>query len=335
MLQLNRFFNVTLANCFDRCSVIILKIIFSTFIDSRFLLFCYFLLQGTVCVDGWPLAIHGKVILQLGTLNESLLTSTDIYLCIKPATVAHARKRGHVELCSVWRSSKTQSVVYQILNPYKHSLTSISLEMLTEDLPQLLQSLLVSVEQTISRVPFDELAFPKHLDDDDSIENHKINESPGGGGNQKHEQFAINGIGSPKCAIRRREIITKNKPLQNRYTLRRMSIKTELDSREKRHEINAPIHPSAIQTLTTTATATSNASASTNTNMNATNNTMPLFCLGGSFPHIDSDEDSSDDGTKSPNDGKALTAILLAGENLDKINADDYCERGLYREIRP
>lgn len=294
---------------------------FNLYVGFWFGVCLFFSLQGTVCSLGWPLAYHGKLILQLGTLNESILTPTDIYLCIKPATsTSYDRKSGHVELCSVWRSQKTQSVVYQTLDPYQHSLTSISLEMLTEDLPQMLQSLLVSVEQTISRVPFDELAFPKYPDDDDGggggsggsggsggIENHKLNESGGGGGagsGQKTEQAAaISGIGSPKCAIKRREIITKNKPLQNRYTLRRMSIKTELDSREKRVEATTSTHPSPltstpIATLTTSTSATTTSNA--NVNANATNNAMPLFCLGGSFPHIDSDEDSCDDGTKSP-----------------------------------
>lgn len=282
---------------------------------------CFFVvvyLQGTVCSPGWPLAYHGKLILQLGTLNESILTPTDIYLCVRPATsISYDRKRGRhsVELCSVWRSHKTQSVVYQTLDPYKHSLTSISLEMLTEDLPQLLQSLLVSVEQTISRVPFDELAFPKYPDDDGGggVENHKLNESGGGAGaNQKNEQAAaISGIGSPKCAIKRREIITKNKPLQNRYTLRRMSIKTELDSRERRVDVGATTstHPSPLTSTPTATVTTSTTSATTtsnvNANINAMNNAMPLFCLGGSFPHIDSDEDSCDDGSKSPNERKS------------------------------
>lgn len=298
-----------------------------SYIHISVFVFVVFFEQGTVCVDGWPLAIHGKLILQLGTLNESILTPTDIYLCIKPATsISYDRKRGHhVDLCSVWRSHKTQSVIYQILDPYKHSLTSISLEMLTEDLPQLLQSLLVSVEQTIGRVPFDELAFPKYPDDDGggghgSVDNHKFNESSTAA-NQKNEQATISGIGigSPKCAIKRREIITKSKPLQNRYTLRRMSIKMESDSREKRHVVEATVstHPSLLappppppppQPTTTATITTSSTSATTtlntNTNMNATNNAMPLFCLGGSFPHIDSDEDSCDDGTKSPNERK-------------------------------
>ncbi|XP_031619559.1 uncharacterized protein LOC116338443 isoform X2 [Contarinia nasturtii] len=231
-------------------------------------------LSNTVCVDGWPLAIAGKVILHLGTLSESFVTSTDIYLCLKPTEV-YFNEKSHVDLCAVWRSFKTQKIVYQTLNP-NNSLTSISLEMLTsDDLPQLLQSLLVSVEQTISRIPFDELAFPKYTDDDE-IDNHKWKDTAG------RSNLGNSSDGSPKCGIKRREIITKSKPLQSRYTLRRISIKSSTDNRENR-DID----------VSTSSAATRN--------INTPNNMMPLFCLGGSFPHIDSDEDSADDGTKSPN----------------------------------
>ncbi|XP_055315330.1 uncharacterized protein LOC129575560 isoform X4 [Sitodiplosis mosellana] len=157
--------------------------------------------------------------------------------------------------------------------------------MLTEDLPQLLQSLLVSVEQTvsrISRVPFDELAFPKNADEDE-IENHKTNDITSG---QKLDDVPI----SPKCgSIKRRENITKNKPLQNRYTLRRMSVKSNSDKHDNKEATDVSALPS---------------SPTTTTNITTSNNMMPLFCLGGSlsFPHIDSDEDSGDDVTKSPND---------------------------------
>lgn len=239
------------------------------------------MLQKTVCVDGWPLAIHGKVILHLGTLSESFVTSSDIYLCLKPSDIYFNRK-SHVDLCAVWRSFKTQKLIYHTLNS-KDSLTSISLEMLTsEDLPQLLQSLLVSVEQTISRVPFDELAFPKYTDEDE-IDNHKWKDTAG------RSNFGNSNDGSPKCGIKRREIITKNKPLQSRYTLRRMSIKSSTDNRENR-DIDVSTLPSSTKIATK--------------NIDTPNNMMPLFCLGGSFPHIDSDEDSGDDGTKSPNNRK-------------------------------
>lgn len=227
-----------------------------------------FSFQNTACLAGWPLAIHGKVILQLGILNELNVTSTDIYLCLKLRENC-IKDKGQVELYAVWRSFKTNSVVYQRLDSRNYPITPITLEMLTEDLPQLLQSLLVSVEQTISRIPFDDLAFPKHPNDvDNDIQMTNNLPSP-----------KIERNESSKCGIKRREIITKKqKPPQNRYTLRRSSLKTEME-RDKKD-------------VGTSAAATANTS----------NNTMPLFCLGGSFPHIDSDEDSADDGIKSLND---------------------------------
>lgn len=131
--------------------------------------------------------------------------------------------------------------------------------MLTEDLPQLLQSLLVSVEQIINRVSLDELNLTKTW-----LEN-----------------------GSSKRSIKRREIITKNDLPQNRYTLRRMSMRNNPDNKLERKDIDRLSTPK-----------------------NTINNTMPLFCLGGSFPHIDSDEDSAqDDGTESPSERKSVIFI--------------------------
>lgn len=240
------------------------------------------------------------MILQLGTLNEAILKSTDIYLCIKPAI----GKKGHVVLCAVWRSFKTQRVVYHELDSTKDVLTSISLEMLTEDLPQLLQSLLVSVEQSInriSRVPFDELAFPKCTDDVE-IENHKANDISSGQQKQ-HQQKLDGGPISPKCgSIKRRENITKKKPHQNRYTLRRMSVKSTTDIHDKKDMATTAAAAAAAADVSAIPSST------TTTNINTSNNMMPLFCLGGSlsFPHIDSDEDSGDDVTKSSNDRKSL-----------------------------
>lgn len=303
--QFKQDLTISILHCISSISIFVCSFAFEWFFSISILILCFSFLsvhfQKTVCVDGWPLAIHGKVILQLGTLNESILTPTDIYLCIKPASnYTKVQKGSGVNLCAVWRSFKTQTVVYRTLDPIKYSLTAISLEMLTEDLPQLLQSLLVSVEQTISRVPFDELAFPRYMDDDE-IDNPKSTNDNASNNGQRIEQRVISGSGSPKCAIKRRENITKNKPIQNRYTLRRMSIKADSDSRDRRQTDATAALPSStattnVNSVTTTTTAT--------TTTTTTNNMMPLFCLGGSFPHIDSDEDSGDDGTKSPNERK-------------------------------
>lgn len=249
-------------------------LLFSSFLFS-------FVLQNTVCPEGWPLSIHGAVVLHLGTLDECLVNASDLYLCIRPWISGDATSNT-VNLSVVWRKFESKEIAYHIFDPDKDPLTSISLEMLTEELPQLLQTLLVSVEQTINRIPFDELSFPSsngHDDDDETIGGNGMRKS---GMQQKPVTASPNG--SPKCGLKRREIITKNnKTLHGRYALRRMSVnKSENDS-------------SAIS-------ATKEAGA------------MPLFCLGGSFPHIDSDEDSgADDASKSLNERKyerLVTACL-------------------------
>lgn len=251
--------------------------------------------QNTVCVDGWPLAIHGKLILHLSPLNESIVRTTDIYLCIKPSN-NFVCENNQINLCAVWRSFNTDSVVYQILDPIKDSLTSTSLEMLTEDLPQLLQSLLVSFEQSTTRVPFDGLAFPK-CNDDDEINGPSSNELSSNTANTRVAQSSVKNneyaTESSKCSIKRREIITRHKPVQNRYTLRRMPFNKNESENSETNEIQLMISKPSITTSTSAAISCNTA------------NNMPMFCLGGSFPHIDSDEDSGDDATaKSSNDRK-------------------------------
>lgn len=257
-------------------------------------------LQKSVCLDGWPLSIYGKVVLNLGTLNESILSASDIYLCIKPE--ANLSENCYVNLCAVWLSQQTNKISYHILNPDIDSLTSISLEMLTEELPQLLQSLLVSVEETINRVPIDELIFPKYIDIEDEFDSQPITNDTNS--NSKTEnRLKIGTNGSPKCGLKRREIITKNKPLQNRYTLRRMSNKIDLDNRGK-------TNVSYLRSVTASSTTTSFADVTKATATNTDNSIMPLFCLGGSFPHIDSDEDSGDDGIKSTTERKSIRFLF-------------------------
>lgn len=230
------------------------------------LIFFFLHSQNTVCPEGWPLSIHGAVVLHLGTLDECLVNASDLYLCIRQSNSGNTSNT--VNLSVVWRKFESKQIAYHILDPDKDPLTSISLEMLTEELPQLLQTLLVSVEQTINRIPFDELSFSSSngQEDDDDV-------AIGGNGMRKSVQqkpVTASPNGSPKCGLKRREIITKNnKTLHGRYALRRMSLnKSENDS--------------------STTSAAKGPGA------------MPLFCLGGSFPHIDSDEDSgADDASKS------------------------------------
>lgn len=214
--------------------------------------------------EGWPLTTtSGAVVLHLGALDESLVRCQDLYLCVKSVD-DHS-----TQLCAIWRSPIDLSIVYHTIDPDKDSLTPIALEMLAEDLPQLLQNLLVGVEHAITRVPLDVLTFPNRDDDTDDASGKRLILSPGG---------------SPKCALKRRDIITKNKSGNGRYAMRRMSNKIETEHKNGKANI--------AETLSTTS------------NAEAEPCMMPLFCLGGSFPHIDSDEESGDDLIKTSKDGK-------------------------------
>lgn len=157
------------------------------------------------------------------------------------------------------------------MDPKNDSLAPISLEMLAEELPQLLQSLLVGVEHAISRVPLDALTFPHK---EDEIPQQEANAVAEIGYKQQTNRVVLSPIGSPKCGLKRRDIITKNKSINSRYALRRMSNKTE--KKTGTETVNNDAEPSS----------------------------MPLFCLGGSFPHIDSDEESGDDLIKTSQSGK-------------------------------
>ncbi|XP_059613390.1 uncharacterized protein LOC132259677 [Phlebotomus argentipes] len=126
--------------------------------------------------------------------------------------------------------------------------------MLADDLPQLLQSLLVGVERVICRLPLDDLTFPASADEAACEE---VNGSAGA-----PRRF-------PDSTLKRRELITRNTMISNKYTLLR-AIKSE------------------------SGTVDSAASAG-----DAETASMPLFCLGGSFPHIDSDEESGDETRKT------------------------------------
>lgn len=175
--------------------------------------------------------------------------------------------------------------------------------MLTEDLLQSLQSLIVNVEHTINRVPFDDFGFPKPNDEVNS--SHATNDTIVNSRKENPSKAARNG--SPKCGLKRREIITKHKPIQNRYTLRRMSNKAD-PSKGNTNTSYSKSYNAATEATAEAASATSSGAAATS---NDESNTMPLFCLGGSFPHIDSDEDSGDDGTKSANQRKSIHSIQI------------------------
>lgn len=331
-------------------------------------------LQDLCWHSGWPLAVGGALVLHLGALDESLVRVQDCYLCIRPEPETHQPC-----LYAVWRGGGTPSsdqyresttdppapiqpspVVYRQLDPIVDPITPLAVEMLAEDLPALLQNLLVGIERAICRVPLEELSFPtqecassatttSEEADDRQNNNGCIPSEP----SDRQDKYIL-APGTPKIGLKRRELITKNKLVNNKYALKRIAStttppntshqngnnhnntngnsfinrhesvtgKSEITSRINGNQCNDGLATPTAGTGTekeddgsaklcdtggTTSTATagivgggrsdnhqSSTSAATPTGA-ADINSMPLFCLGGSFPHIDSDEESGDD----------------------------------------
>uniref|UniRef100_A0A182K9J1 Uncharacterized protein n=1 Tax=Anopheles christyi TaxID=43041 RepID=A0A182K9J1_9DIPT len=327
--------------------------------------------------DGWPLAVAGALVLHLGALDESLVRSQDTYLCIRPEP-----DTSKPELYAVWRGTNTPSaaaaaaagaatvsstvatnatahqhpsIVYRRLDPIRDPVTPLAVEMLTEDLPALLQNLLVGIERAISRVPLEDLAFPTPdgvgitlcatpSSDPDGAENGELIEAGRHAGSSTP--------GTPKLGLlKRRELITKNNKLliNSKYTqLKRQPLAAtvvsgaNLSTAGSRpgaiggnqngnlvpssstppppppHTIggkseNAPrigsnqCNDGLSVTICDTGGVEGGGGRQGEDNQQSTaadaaavppSAGMPLFCLGGSFPHIDSDEESSDEQKK-------------------------------------
>jgi pleckstrin homology domain-containing family G member 4 len=321
------------------------------------LFFFLLLFQNQAWYNGWPLAISGAVVLHLGSLDESLLRHHEIYLCIRTASDQCGPK-----LYAVWRTPRQSKIVYHPLDPDKEdNVSPTALEMLAEDLPQLLQSLLASVEREICRVPLDDLPFPTK---DLSSRDPTVTDENGNGGepqpsidNRLLLSPTLTGSRRLECGLKRRELVTKNKTVNSKYALKRMASvtsgtddedKSEIDiqSRNMKNELICggdnkhlsnraesialpPQHPTilapgsvvnvsvaAATTTTTTSTTAKPPATLIDGGVSKLNGettitpAMPLFCLGGSFPHIDSDEESGDD-TKKTETGKTQLIILI------------------------
>lgn len=214
-------------------------------------------------------------------------------------------------------------------------MTPLSLEMLAEELPHLLQSLLVGVEHAINRVPLDELsvfhpsetaaaagALSQHQSNTaaaaaaaaasairtdsvtTSLSSSSFSSTASAAG-AHHSKLLLSPLGSPKCGLKRREMINKNK-LSNKYALKRMTSKGDTQAAASTTLSNAgpstaagAADTGAVADFMTAATAIVSSSA------DPPLSNLPLFCLGRSFPHIDSDEESGDDTcTIKPDSGK-------------------------------
>lgn len=150
--------------------------------------------------------------------------------------------------------------------------------MLPNELSELLQSLLTIVEQIINRIPPEEISLSND-DEGKSIEKESTKYET----LNKSKSNLLPYMISPKCGLRRQELITKNNIVNNKYTLRRMSSENDQNASGKTDlSDKIPENQEIMQ--------------------------MPLFCLGGSFPHIDSDEESDDDSINVVN-GKCCIAV--------------------------
>uniref|UniRef100_A0AAG5D9S6 DH domain-containing protein n=1 Tax=Anopheles atroparvus TaxID=41427 RepID=A0AAG5D9S6_ANOAO len=346
--------------------------------------------------EGWPLAVAGALVLHLGALDESLVRAHDTYLCIRPEP-----DTSKPELYAVWRGAPAPnsatpaeqrhqatayghhppptSVVYRRLDPIRDPITPLAVEMLTEDLPALLQNLLVGIERAISRVPLEDLSFPAPAQacpdaadprpsaptpDPSGADRAGTEPAPeasptaaDGHDGGKHATVS-EPPGTPKLGLlKRRELITKNNKLliNSKYT--------QLHRRQQPPSSSSPSTTPATGGVSGANLSTAPSAAGGNQNphgprlvanggksentpqINGGGNqrndglsvticdtggveggggggggsgvggaenggdnrqspsadigsTMPLFCLGGSFPHIDSDEESSDDQKK-------------------------------------
>ncbi|GAB0100254.1 pleckstrin homology domain-containing family G member 4B isoform X5 [Sergentomyia squamirostris] len=214
--------------------------------------------------SGWPLCVSGALVLHLGALEESIVRPQDLYICVRPSQIEEGGDKTIPQLQAVWHSSKS-GITYRCLGLQQAALSPLAIEMLADDLPQLLQSLLVGVERVICRLPLDDLIFPASaaVEEISEISGEEINEN----------STAPRRL--PESTIKRRELITRNTMISNKYTLLR-AIKSESGTLD-----------SASPTSSNDSTSAPDPAA------------MPLFCLSGSFPHIDSDEESCDETKKT------------------------------------
>lgn len=175
-------------------------------------------------------------------------------------------------------------------------LTPLSVEMLAgEDLPHLLQTLLVGVEHAICRIPLDDLTFPPSSATVSSCSRHNVIEFA-----TDYSMDEKNAASKrAECNLKRRELITKNNSINKKYAIKRTTCNgssslttSESETLDEARELTASTNPSSDVVLLTNETDSL-------TSTGAVASTLPLFCLGGSFPHIDSDEESGDDAKRT------------------------------------
>ncbi|KAM7359069.1 puratrophin-1-like isoform 2-T3 [Cochliomyia hominivorax] len=357
--------------------------------------------EALIWCQGWPLVTPiGEVILHLGGLDDDQVKSAEIYLCVK---TAEANKEP--QLYAVWRTPTDHPLIDTLATSRKAAvktqesgstlkscqldyqdhtlyLSTLALEMLSDDLPQLLQNLLIGVENSLERLSLNQLPQIPYNGGDNITSSSSsattttlvppsssLTLSSSLAKNEKNHYGSLNGRlqlpNSPKCALRRSELITKNKLHNNKYMLRRLtnrqdsmnstssgnssasglsSASSDSDSYAKSHHLlntnnNRNInvnnnnnnnssnninnnsntisnnnHKIIATTITQPVAATVNATTTITQNETKTNElnspALPRFCLGNSFPHIDSDEENPEDKRNSLTDDQLESEII-------------------------
>lgn len=190
-------------------------------------------------------------------------------------------------------------------------LTPLSIEMIAEDLPHLLQTLLVGVERAICRIPLDELTFPTSTTVS-GCGDHNVIECCTADCLMDAKNAASK---RADCNLKRRELITKNNSINKKYAIKRITCsgtstnESEVvdEEAERTRELTASTNPNGVAPSSADISA---ASENDSLTTGAVASTLPLFCLGGSFPHIDSDEESGDDARKIQT-GELLALFLI------------------------
>ncbi|XP_054735640.1 uncharacterized protein LOC129242809 isoform X1 [Anastrepha obliqua] len=236
--------------------------------------------------------------------------------------------------------------------------------MLTSDeLPQLLQHLLVGVEHCIERVSLNELQMPASTTSKtvvplaaDAANNNSVRSSSSGS-NRNHSGSLVrcsnnNTItNSPKCALRRSELITKNKVLNNKFMLRRLTNRQDsMNSTSSGQSCGSSGSTSSDELLRCNTNHNNNHNtldadngvlgnngstseplkmSTGSTNSATTSPALPLFCLGNSFPHIDSDEENADE-RRSANGEDQFECEIVPPASINEIPEKLLTTSGIY-----
>lgn len=243
---------------------------------------------------------NGTLVLHLGSIDESFLRNQECYLCVrsvKSDVAAALYVCWRVTCLNESTSSALGEITYRELDPDKDPITPLHIEMLAgEELPHLLQTLLVGVEHAICRIPLDELTFPS------SSSFAKFQTSDGDTASLVDCKNAISKRATSECNLKRRELITKNNSInKKKYAVKRITQSGSICDNEN-ETFDDELCDKDEGSLTSPPITAS---------------TLPLFCLGGSFPHIDSDsEESGDDAKKTQsgeccNNNKKLSTIFI------------------------